>query len=119
MYALHIIGKHSQISTLNSLIHPHSPHTTCLRAQERLLLEGETVTRGIQDPGVVVGALHAGVQPQGLPGQLPRVERAGVGERAVGLALHITLLLPLSEVAQGRQLGRVLHPLDDLRWDKY
>ena len=66
-----------------------------------LLLEGEAVARGIQDPGVVVGALHAGVQPQGLPGQLPRVERAGVGQGAVRLALHVALLLPLREVSQG------------------
>ena len=44
----------------------------------------------------------------------PGGKRAGVGQRAVGLALDVTLLLPLGEVTQGSQLGGVLHPLDDL-----
>ena len=51
------------------------------------LLEAEPVSCGVQDPGVVVGALHAGVQAQRLPGQLPRGQGAGVGQRAEGLTL--------------------------------
>ncbi len=45
-------------------------------------LEREPVAGGVQDPGVVVGALHAGVQADRLPGQLAGVERAGVGQGA-------------------------------------
>ena len=45
-------------------------------------LEGEAVSGGVQDPGVLLGALLARVQPQGLSRQLPRVHRAGVGQRA-------------------------------------
>ncbi len=43
-----------------------------------LFLEGEAVTGGVQDPGVVVGALHARVQPECLSRQLPRVEWARI-----------------------------------------
>ena len=52
------------------------------------LLEAEPVAGGVQDPGVVVGALHAGVQPQRLPGQLPRGQWAGVRQGAEWLALE-------------------------------
>ena len=33
------------------------------------LFVGETITSRVQDPGIVVGALHARVQPQDLSGQ--------------------------------------------------
>ena len=45
-------------------------------------LEGESVAGGVEDPGVVLGALLARVQPQRLVGQLPRAHRARVGQRA-------------------------------------
>lgn len=76
-----------------------------------LFFNGESVPGRIQDPGVVVGALHAGVEVDCFPGQLAGFQRAGVGQRAVRLALNVTLLLPLLEVSQRRQLGGVLHPL--------
>ena len=46
--------------------------------------------------------------------QLSGAEGAGVGEGAVGLALHVALVLPLAEVPEGGHLGGVLHPLDNL-----
>ena len=78
------------------------------------LFKGEPVAGGIQDPGVVVGALHAGVESQGLAGQLPRGHGAGVGQRAEGLAVGIAGLLPLLEVPDGVDGDGVLHPLDGL-----
>ena len=51
------------------------------------LLEAEPVAGGVEDPGVIVGALHAGVQSQCLPGQLPCGQRARVGKRAEWLTL--------------------------------
>ena len=77
-------------------------------------LETEPIPCRIQDPGIVVRALHAGVEAQGLPGELPGVEGAGVGEGAEGLTLDITLVLPLREVTESGQLCGVLHPLDNL-----
>lgn len=79
-----------------------------------LLLGGEAIAGGIEDPGVVVGALHAGEETQGFTGQFAGGERAGVREGAVGLSLDVTLFLPLLEVSEGVEFGRVLHPLDDL-----
>ena len=42
-------------------------------------LEAESVASGVEDPGVVVGAFHARVQPQGLAWQLAGAQWAGVG----------------------------------------
>ena len=50
----------------------------------------------------------------GEAGQLSGAEGAGVGEGAVGLALHVALVLPLGEVPEGGHLCGVLHPLDNL-----
>ena len=47
--------------------------------------------------------------------QLTGTERAGVGQGAVGLALHVALVLPLGEVPEGGHLCGVLHPLDNLK----
>ncbi len=60
-------------------------------------------------------ALHAGEEAEGFSRKFPGREGAGVGEGAEGLTLHVTLLLPLLEVPQGRELRWVLHPLNDLR----
>ena len=56
-------------------------------------LEAEAVAGGVKDPGVEVGALHAGVQPQRLAGQLAGRQRARVGQRAVRLALVTKIFL--------------------------
>ena len=50
----------------------------------------------------------------GGAGQLTSAQRAGVGQGAVGLALHVALLFPLGEVPEGGHLCGVLHPLDNL-----
>ena len=83
-----------------------------IRGEE--LLEAEPIAGGVEDPGVVVGALHAGVQPQGLSRQLAGAQRARVGQGAVGLALDVALVLPLAEIPQCSKLSWVLHPLDHL-----
>ena len=51
-------------------------------------LEAKAVSCGVDQPGVVVRALHAGVEAQGLAGQLAAGEGAGVWQGAVGLALE-------------------------------
>ena len=96
------------------------------------LLEAEPVAGGVEDPGVEVGALHAGVQPQCLPGQLPRGQGTGIGQRAEGLTLKyarnvivspcismtyldITFLLPLCKVTQKIQISGLGHPLNHLK----
>ena len=100
------------------------------------LLKAEPVAGGVQDPGVIVGALHAGVQPQRLPGQLPRGQWAGVGQGAEWLALKsrglmtvnstalvagetyldIAFLLPLGKVTKSIQISRLCHPLNSLKY---
>ena len=80
----------------------------------KLFLEWESVAGGVEDPGVVVGALHAGVQSKSFSWKLSGVEGASVWQRAVGLALVVALLLPLGEVPKASQLSGVLHPLDNL-----
>ena len=66
------------------------------------------------DPGVVVGALDACVQPQGLSRQLSGCQGARVGQAAEGLTLHRALALPLLEVPERHSSRGVLHPLDNL-----
>jgi hypothetical protein len=85
---------------------------------KKLFLEGESISSGVKNPGVVVGALHASVESQCFARQLPGVQGARVGQGAVGLALVVALLLPLGEVTETRQFSRVLHPLNDLVWQK-
>ena len=43
-------------------------------------LEAEAVPCGVEDPGVVVGALHAGVEAVGEARQLAGAQRARVGQ---------------------------------------
>ena len=80
-----------------------------------LLPEVESLPGGIEKPGVVVRALHAGVQPQCLSRQLASVGRTRVRQRAVGLTLHVAPFLPFGVVSQGVYVDRVLHPLNDLK----
>lgn len=83
-------------------------------SKKDLFLEGEVVAGGVLYPRVVLRALHAGVQADGLAGQLPGGQGAGVGQRAEGLSLDVALLLPGGEVPDGGELRGGLHPLQDL-----
>ena len=53
--------------------------------------------------------------PECLARQLPGCQGAGVGEGAVRLAIHITLLLPILKVPQNLDAYGILHPLDNLQ----
>lgn len=81
----------------------------------KCLLKGEPVSRGVQDPWVIVGALHTSVQTEGFAGEFPRVEGARVGQGAVRLTLDVAFFLPFGEVSEGSQLGGILHPLNNLK----
>jgi len=74
----------------------------------------ETIASGIADPWVVVGAPDAGLQVDGLPGNLLGGQLAGVGHPAGGLALDHALLPPGLEVLDLADGAWVLHPLDHL-----
>jgi len=74
----------------------------------------ETIASGIADPWVVVGAPDAGLQVDGLPGNLLGGQLAGVGHPAGGLALDHALLPPGLEVLDLADSAWVLHPLDHL-----
>jgi len=78
------------------------------------LLVGESITGGIQNPRVVVGALHASVESEDFSGQFSGGKRAGVGQGTERLALDVALLLPLLEVPETSEFSGVLHPLDNL-----
>lgn len=80
----------------------------------------ESIPSGVQDPGVVVGALHTSEETDGLSRQLPGRQRTCVGQRTVGLSLDVTFLFPFLEVSQRGQFCWILHPLDNLeREDTY
>ena len=75
----------------------------------------ETVTSGIVQPGVVVGAPDASVQVQGLSGQFLGGQLAHVRSETRGFRLGVALLLPGLKVASLVDVLRVLDPLNDLR----
>jgi len=77
-------------------------------------LEAESISSGVDQPGVVVRAFDASMQSQCLAWKFSSGKRAGVGQRAVRLALDIALLLPLLEIPQGVCIRWLLHPLDHL-----
>ena len=78
-------------------------------------LVGKAIASGVDYPGVVARALLTGVQSQGLPGQLPGSEGAGLGQDTQWLAWSCTLpLLPGLEVPQLDILSGGLHPLQHL-----
>ena len=81
-------------------------------------LETEPVSCGVQDPWVVVGALHACVETKSFSRKLSGVEGARVGEGAIGLPLDITFVLPFREITKSSQLCGILHPLDNLKQRK-
>lgn len=78
-------------------------------------LERESVSGGIQDPRVVVGAFHASVESKSFSGKFSRRQRARIRQGAVSLTLDVALFFPLGKVAEGSQLGGILHPLNDLQ----
>ena len=51
-------------------------------------LKAESVSGGVEDPWIVVGALHARVQSQRLSGQLPGGEGAGIWQGTERLTLN-------------------------------
>ena len=81
----------------------------------RSFAHGEAVAGGVEKPGVVVRAFHAGEESQGLARQFPSGQWASVWQGAVGLSFLVALLFPSVEVAKRRDLGRLLHPFQDLR----
>jgi hypothetical protein len=81
-------------------------------------LETEPVSCGVQDPWVVVGALHACVEAKSFSRKLSGVEGARIGEGAIGLPLDITFVLPFGEITKSSQLCGILHPLDNLKSGK-
>ena len=60
----------------------------------------ETISGGIQNPGVVVGAFHACEEPDGLAREFPGCEGARVRKGAVWLSFHVAFLLPFLEVPE-------------------
>lgn len=81
-----------------------------------LFSEVESLASRIEEPRVVVGAFHAGMQPQCLSRQLTGVGRTWVWQGAEGLSLHIAPLFPLGIVSQGIDVHWVLHPLNYLEF---
>ena len=74
----------------------------------------ESVSGGILQPGVVVGATDAGVEMEGLSRKLLGRQLTPVGDRTVWSAGRLTLFLPGSEVSGLFNGLGVLDPLDDL-----
>lgn len=75
----------------------------------------ETLSSGIENPGISSGALHASVKSVDLSWQFSGGQRTDVGQRAEGLSLNVALFFPFLEVSETGQFGGVLHPLDDLQ----
>ena len=80
-----------------------------------LFSEVESLASRIEEPRVVVGAFHTGMQPQCLSWQLTGVGRTWVWQGAESLSLHIAPLFPLGIVSQGIDVHWVLHPLNYLK----
>lgn len=97
----------------------HAPHERPTVSLDRsFLVRGETVAGRVEQPWIVVGALHASEQAKGLAWKLPGGQWAGVRKGAVGLALLVAGLFPVLEVSQRRELRRCLHPLDHLQVER-
>ncbi len=79
-------------------------------------LEVESFSGRVEQPGVVVGALEAGVKAKRLSGQFSGGEGASVGQGAVRLGFNVALVLPLGVVAEGGDVDGILHPLDNLKF---
>lgn len=78
----------------------HAPHERPTVSLDRsFLVRGETVAGRVEQPWIVVGALHASEQAKGLAWKLPGGQWAGVRKGAVGLALLVAGLFPVLEVS--------------------
>ena len=74
----------------------------------------ESVSGGVGEPGVLVGAAHTGVHYDLVARQLLGGEFAGVGHQAVLPGPGGALLLPGGEVLGIIHADRGLHPEEDL-----
>ncbi len=79
-------------------------------------LEVKSFSGRVEKPGVIVGALEAGVKAERLSGQFSGGEGASVGQGAVGQGFDVALILPLGVVAEGGDVDGILHPLDNLKF---
>jgi len=61
---------------------------------------GEAIAGRIKNPGIVVGAFHAGEKTQGFARQLASGQRARIGQRAVRLALNVAFFFPLLKISK-------------------
>lgn len=78
-------------------------------------VRGETVAGRIEQPRVIIRALHAGEQAKSFARKFSGSQGTGVRERTVGLALLVAGFFPILEVPQCREFRRILHPLDYLQ----
>ena len=65
-----------------------------------LFFGGETIASRVKNPGIVVGAFHAGEKTQGFARQLASGQRASVGQRAVGLTLNVAFFFPFLKISK-------------------
>lgn len=65
-----------------------------------LLFGGEAIAGGIKNPGIVVGAFHAGEKTKGFARQLTSGQRASIGQRAVRLTLNIAFFFPFLKISK-------------------
>jgi len=65
-----------------------------------LLFGGEAIAGRIENPGIVVGAFHAGEKTQGFSRQLASGQRASIGQRAVRLALNVAFFFPFLKISK-------------------
>jgi len=77
-------------------------------------LKTEPISSGVEDPGVVVGALDTGVQSEGFARQLSCSQWAWIGQGAEWLALHITFFFPFLEVSERVDICWFLNPFQNL-----
>lgn len=78
-----------------------------------LFLE-ESISSWINNPRVVIRALHTGVEADRFSGQFSGSAGTSVWQRAQRLSLRLTSCLPFLKVSDGYDRLWVLHPLDHL-----
>lgn len=109
----------SSIRSLPNFCRGHAPHQRPIISPDRsFLVRGETVAGWVEQPWIVVGALHAGEQTKGFAGKLSGGQRAGVRKGTVGLTLLVAGLFPVLEISERRELRRCLHPFDHLQVER-
>lgn len=109
----------SSIRSLPNFYRGHAPHERPIISLDcSFLVRGETVAGWVEQPWIVVGALHAGEQTKSFAGKLSGGQRAGVREGTVGLTLLVARLFPILEVSERREFRRCLHPFDHLQVER-